>query len=111
KRGLSGLTVRPVACLSSRAHARDLARASGSHEVVWGPNCPLVGSLDVFASRDDHARYLTLYIYRSPRAVLARLRKIEAEKREFLARFCSATEAKLWSLAPRSKIALILKFP
>ena len=44
---------------------RDLAQASGSHEVVWGPICPLVGSLDVFASRDDHARYLTLYIYRS----------------------------------------------
>src|SRR5205814_5569565 len=91
------------------ARPRDLARASGSTR-LFGAQLPARGSLDVFASRGRRARYLTLYI-RSPCAVLARLRKIEAAKREFLARFCSATGAKLWSLAPRSKIARIRKFP
>src|SRR5207249_9143839 len=41
KRGLSGLPGRPAACLSSRAHARDLSQDGGSHEVVW---CPIARS-------------------------------------------------------------------
>jgi len=41
------------------------------------PKCPLAGSLDVFASRDDHAASIWPYIlYKAARAVLTRLWKI-----------------------------------
>src|SRR5205823_15076348 len=111
KRGL-GLPGRPAACLSSRAHARDLSQDGGSHEVVW---CPIARSRgpSTFSRLGMTRRvYLALYIYiRHPGRFRRGCEKFEADKREFLARSGSKNRRKLGSPPQGSKISQILKFP